>query len=153
MNRRLCALLCGLALACQPKPDKTARLSDYLNEVHRIETDQPLRLNLFLPQNSCSSCLKSVFAWLDSHSLGKDNVIVLAGLNRAELLPVRQRLDRHRQHLVFDVGYRYLSYQLPATGYPFYAVQSGNQPPEFHEINAANAAEELRKLERLVARP
>lgn len=138
-----------LVLACQPGADKTARFADYLNEVHQI---QPLRLGLFLPQNACQSCLKQTVGWLENHALGKSTLIVLAGLSRAELIPVRQRLDRHRHHLVLDVGYRYISYQLPATGYPFYVVQLENQPPEYHEINAANAEEELRNLERLFSR-
>jgi hypothetical protein len=89
--------------------------------------------------------------WLEHHELGKDDAVVLAGLNGAELLPVRQRLGRHR--LLLDVGYRYLSYRLPAEGSPFYAVLSERQPPEFHEINAANADEALRNLAKLVAQP
>jgi len=150
MKRRISALLSGLVLACQPATDQSPHLSDYLREVHRIESAQGLRFCVFLPQNGCPSCLKQTLVWLESHELGTSSVVVLAGLNRAELIPVRQRLNRHR--LLLDVGYHYLSYRLPASGTPFYAVLSERQPPEFHEINAANADEELRNLEKLVAR-
>lgn len=111
----------------------------YLKQMHNITLNDNQYLILFIPVGACNFCNKKTIDFLlQQKKISKRIFIVVAGLNNAEISPLKNQLLKFKVNLLIDKGYSYKSFESFRSNDPFYVYSNKKFKPFIEEINANN---------------
>lgn len=144
-----------LAVLCILTGCKTGKspLNDYLVQVHNHKNPERYKILIFLPQNSCSSCLSKITDFLNKQeSMHKNMGIVIAGHNQPEISSIRNTLIWGKDVLLTDIKYKYLQYNLSDDNGAFWLERKEDGSIQAYSLEASMLAVNLFALRKAMER-
>lgn len=131
----LIALLCLYCLAsCR---QETSSLTEYLSQVYPNQPTSQYTVVVVLPQNSCSSCLSKVVAFLNrQQTVNQPVAVVLSGHSQPEILALKSALKNPAFSYLTDLKYQYLSYEVFKAGEPFWVQRNADGSTQAYSLEA-----------------